>query len=366
MPPETDDLVVDIPTDIIEVPAAGAPPAAAVPDKTKQLPPDDTADRLARLEREREAAARERDEERSARVQAERVAREHSAARATAEETAQTREQQALNAHWARIHSDRDHIAAAIQTAEAREKSAKDDFRAAREAGNADKEAEALAAIADSRAMMSQLEQGKIAAERQIEETRRALQERAERVAAAGKSRADDPATKPAAEPQPAPVTPDAWIDGVRPSLGDTNANWLREHKEFVTDPKLNRKLLRFADDYADDHGVSALKSDDFRRALDERFFPDKEEPAPAPVPAPTQERSRPRATSSAPVSRGSQFFSSANPNGTQVRLPPRLASFVRAAGLNPTEYALAAVADIKAGKLPKDFLDPDYPHDSA
>lgn len=362
MPPETDDLVVDIPTDIVEVPASGAPPARAfAPEKTTPAP-DDTAERLVRLEREREVAARERDEERAARVQAERFAREQSVARATAEETVQTREQQVMNAHWARIHSDRDHIVAAIATAEAREQSAKDAFRAAREAGSADKEAEALSAIADSRAMMSQLEQGKIAAERQIEDTRRALQERA--ASRQPQPRADDAGSRVAADPQPqpAPVTPDAWIDGVRPSLGDTNANWLREHKEFVTDAKLNRKLLRFADDYADDHGVAALKSDQFRQALDGKFFPDKEEPAPVQA----QERPRPRATSSAPVSRGSQFFSSANPNGTQVRLPPRLASFVKAAGLNPTDYALAAVADIKAGKLPKDFLDPDYPHDGA
>ena len=57
------------------------------------------------------------------------------------------------------------------------------------------------------------------------------------------------------------------------------------------------------------------------------------------------------------------QFFSSRNPNAAQVKLPPKLAAFVKASGLNPTEFALGAVADIKAGKLPKDYLDPDYDH---
>ena len=32
--------------------------------------------------------------------------------------------------------------------------------------------------------------------------------------------------------------------------------------------------------------------------------------------------------------------------------------------GLDPVKYALQAVEDIKAGRLDKRFLDPDYPHD--
>ena len=59
----------------------------------------------------------------------------------------------------------------------------------------------------------------------------------------------------------------------------------------------------------------------------------------------------------------GNQFFSSRNINAEKVKLPPKLAAFVRSAGLDPTQYALEAVAAIKAGNLPKNFLDPDYEH---
>ena len=66
---------------------------------------------------------------------------------------------------------------------------------------------------------------------------------------------------------------------------------------------------------------------------------------------------------SSAPVSRGGNHFSSRNLDARSVKLPPALAKFVKDSGLDPTQYALGAVEDIKAGKLPKNFLDPDYDH---
>ena len=126
---------------------------------------------------------------------------------------------------------------------------------------------------------------------------------------------------------------------------------------------------MRFADDYVEDHGKDALRSQAFLDALNDWFVPkrerendDVEMPAArdrAPEPAPQR-----RTQAAAPVSRGSNMFSSRNLDASQVRLPPRLAAFVKSAGLNPTEYAKSAVADIKAGRLPKDFLDPDYNHD--
>ena len=130
---------------------------------------------------------------------------------------------------------------------------------------------------------------------------------------------------------------------------------------------------MRFADEYAEDHGQGALKSADFVAALNAKFFPDetgneevetrRERAAPEPVEETPKPQRSTRSTTAAPVSRGNQFFSSKNPNASQVKLPPRLAAFVKSAGLNPTEYALSAVADIKAGRLPKDYLDPDYDH---
>lgn len=85
------------------------------------------------------------------------------------------------------------------------------------------------------------------------------------------------------------------------------------------------------------------------------------EEPAPKPTVTPAQ---RARVAAAAPVSRSGDVFSSRNPNAAKVKLPPKVAEFVRVSGLDPTKYAAEVVAQIKSGKLPKDWLDPDFPHD--
>ena len=64
-----------------------------------------------------------------------------------------------------------------------------------------------------------------------------------------------------------------------------------------------------------------------------------------------------------APVSRGTNLFSSTNLSAKAGKLPPKLAQQVRDMGLDPVKYFHQAVEDIHAGKLPKNFLDSDYPH---
>lgn len=369
-----DDFIVDIPTDAIDI--GGNKDAAAAPAKAPKeenpgkpsgvrvsaLAKQDTgkaeADRIAALQRDL-------DQERERAAAAEAAALAAHDARVKAEGTASKRTEEAMRAHWAKIHSEHSQITGAIAQTQSEADIAQKELIAATEAGDAQRAASAQRAIAKAEAALLQLENGRIAAESEIAHTKRIYE---------GYQPAKiDAEPPPRTEPKRAP-TPDEWIDSTRSAIGDEGANWLRTNKEFATDPKLNRKLLRFADDYADDHGREALKSPEFIAALNEKFFPssgedegevveDRRAKERAEVEEAPKPQRQTRTAPAAPVSRGNNFFSSRNPNATQVRLPPRLAAFVKASGLNPTEYALSAVAEIKAGRLPKDYLDPDYDH---
>lgn len=369
-----DEVIVAIPDESVKI-RDGEP---AVPAQEKKDPParvsalarsgrsrDDAPEkdeRIAALEREREEARREAEAARAALAEAAEFARQAQAGRVTAEDTARLREQQAMRAHVLRLQSDKSQIEGAISATQSEAAMAQRELIQAIEAGDAKRQAEAQHAIAKAEAALSQLENGKYAADTELSKANRLFEEHEQARTAARKA---EPAPERRAEPQPEAMTPDKWIDTtVRQVLGDKGADWLRENKQFATDTKLNRKFLRFADEYAEDHGQGALKSAEFLEALNDKFFPDREEREPEPERVAERQRPTARATSAAPVSRtNNQFFSSRNLNAAQVKLPPKLASFVKQSGLNPTEYALQCVADIKAGKLPKDYLDPDYDH---
>ena len=365
-----DELIVDIPNDAIDIgdkkdggavvakvadePMPGKATGVRASALAKGDPVKAENDRIAALERNLEA-------ERSRAAAAEAAAIAAHESRIKAESTASERTEQAMRSHWAKINSDFSQIAGAIAQTQSEADIAQKEMIAAHEAGDMARVATAQRAMSKAEAALVQLESGRIAAEEEIARTKRVYESYTP--------------TKPEPAPkvEPRAPTPDEWIDSTRSALGDEGADWLRQNKQFATDPKMNRKLLRFADEYAEDHGQGALKSADFVAALNAKFFPDetgneeietrRERAAPDPVEeAPKPQRST-RTTTAAPVSRGNQFFSSKNPNASQVKLPPRLAAFVKSAGLNPTEYALSAVADIKAGRLPKDYLDPDYDH---
>jgi len=373
-----DDLIVEIPSDIIELghDADGMPKAvpgkAAAAAPVERAEPDADAgeakaeaDRIAKLEREAEEARREAAAFKSRAETAETVAREALVGRSKAEETAAVRTEQTIRAHMAKVVADHDTINGGINATKAQLAAAKREYQAAREAGDTNREIEAAEALADAKAALQNLEAGKAAALAEVHKAK----ELYDNYQAELQSR---PPPKPVEEPK-RPPTPEEWIDGTRSHIGDRGAEWLRANKDFVTDPKLNKKFLRFADEYADDFGQSALRSQDFIKALNEKFSPSESDGGDdvadngnsrsrsAPVEA---EKPRARSTpSAAPVSRGNNLFSSRNPNAKQVKLPPKLAAKVREMGLDPVQYALGAVEDIKAGRLDKNFLDPDYPH---
>ncbi len=373
MPPEIDDeIVVAIPDDTVQVGDEGT---VVAPEKTEERPKRERSDggrfkgaekseddRYARLERERDEQARVAADVQARLAEAEAAARDATEARGQAEETARIRESQAMRAHWAAIHSDKSQIESAISATQIEAAAAERDYISASEAGDLAKQAKAQRDMAKAEAALIQLNQGKAAADLKIEETQRLFEEHAR--AAKEKAAEVKPEPKKADPQPPRQITPDEWIDTTAKSaIGETGADWLRENKHFVTDPRQNAIFLKFADLYAAKHGAHALKDEDFIDALNDEFLPDRVEREEEREREPPKQQ-RPRATVSAPVSRSKdQFFSSRNMNATQVKLPPRLAAFVKASGLDPTQYALQAVADIKAGNLPKNYLDPDYDH---
>lgn len=376
LPELDDDVIVAIPDDTVAI--DGVKPDATVEKKDDPPKRERSAggqfvgkakvepDRIAALERDVAEKQRLADEAQARAEQFAEQARLAHEARIKADETALVRERQAMGAHWEKLHSDKSQIETGIAAAQERERSAVERYTAAREAGDIKAEAEALKMLSESQSTIAQLEQGKIAIDGRISETQRLFEEHAR---ARQKAEEDTQRERQERERQPprqeAPPSPDEWIDKqAKAVLGTAGADWLKAHKEFAADPKMNRKFLRFADDYADDHGRDALKSREFLAALNEKFFPDQDEEVDQEErePEPVREE-RPRTKAAAPVQRRDQFFSSRNMNASQVRLPPKLAAFVKGAGLDPTQFALEAVQEIKAGKLPKNYLDPDYDH---
>lgn len=366
-----DDLVIAIPDETVQVGnddtvSVETPETKDAPQKRERgeggrfsSKSEKTDDERAKIQRERDEFARVNADIQARLADAEARATAAAEARGKAEETAILRENQAMRAHWARLHSDKSQIDSAISATQIEAASAERDYIAASEAGDVAKQAKAQRDMAKAEAHLIQLQQGRSAAEQQIEEAQRLFEDHAR----SRQQTETAPKAEPKREDPPRQQTPDEWIDTVaQKAMGDAGAEWLRENRELVTDAKKNRLFIAFANLYAEKHGQNALRNDEFVDALNREFFPDRDQDRDD-DPEPPKQQQR-RAPVSAPVSRSKdQFFSSRNLNATQVKLPPRLAAFVKASGLDPTEYALQAVADIKAGHLPKNYLDPDYDH---
>lgn len=358
MAADNEELVIDIPTG--EIPVSGTEPIAVkrdAPAPRVSAAKADT-DRLARLERDRDNLQQERDLERAARARAEAEAAHAREGHAQAFHLAVTRENQAMHAHWAKINADLENIKSASSSTQIEAETAQQAYIAASEAGDFTKAADAQRRIARAESALSQLETGRIAAERHIEDTRSAFQRVAE------ERQRPEPRREPAPAQQEKPIAPDAWIDGARMTIGDDGADWLRENKEFVTDADKNAKFIAYANYYAKKHGQAALKSEAFRDTLDAEFEVGEVEDTPRREAKETGgrvETVRPRATSSAPVSRSGNVFSSRNLNAGAMRAPPDIVRFCKEAGLDVAKYMLAAREEVIKGDKPKEWLDPDY-----
>jgi hypothetical protein len=290
---------------------------------------------------------------------------------------------QALNEYYSRVSSEFSQITGAISATQALASSAE----AALQAAMADEQAtpqdratrvaKAQRELSRAEAELVQLEAGKPAAERAVQEAKWYLQEedRANTALADARSKAAaaadadaDGAGKPAgAKPAGQAKTPEQWIDGIRSTVGAKVADWLSDHKEYVTDPKLNAKVIAFAQ-HAAVVEEAQLNSDEFIEQLNAKFFPDADEDGDGGGDGHQVEEVREQvpkrqasATPAAPVSRSAGYFSSRNPNAAKIKLSPVLANLAREMGMTPEEYAISARKQILDGKLPKNFLDGDY-----
>ncbi len=261
-----------------------------------------------------EALRRERDAERDARTRAQQDAAKATAAAKTATGKLTETQVQAYGAHYARINGELARINDAIGSTQAMADGAERELIAAeRDLGlatePADREALAERKVKASRELakleseMTALQTGKHQAAAQAEDAKRYWEAAAQHADAAAKAAAAEPPPKETEVQKTPQQLADEWIA----SCPSATRPWLRDNTEYTSDPKKHRQLLRFADEYADDHGgLTALDSQDFVAALNAKFKPREEvveendEP-----PAQTEAVSR-GARTAAPVSRSS------------------------------------------------------------
>lgn len=335
-----DDLIIEIsPNDM----AAGTDPETGLPitvpvDKPNgKAPggivakPKDRVPTLAELDQAKRETASERTRREAAESDARTRSKEAQEAQeqlaalqprvTEAERQRDVRTVQAYGAHYERTRSEFQRLEDGIGSAEALAQSIVGEIKNASEAGNHEQIAKLQRELSRAEAQLVYLQGAKTNASytlKEAEDTYRDL--------LAGKApakQAADPPEPPekvkAKEKEPdkqATVTPEQWIEGVRGVAGDEVVSWLNEHKEYASG-KPNRTLIRFADQWADDHGVENLKSADFLAALKAKFSPEPNEgddvsdndnqegEAEVQEPAPQQQTQR-RAAPSAPVSRTS------------------------------------------------------------
>lgn len=231
-------------------------------------------------------------------------------ARAAAEGERDKNTDLAMRAHWSRVNAEHQALESAVTSTKQLADSARAEIRAAKEAGDLDRELAASDRLIEATADLRELERGRHGAKAEVERAREAFQAAAKEPAR--EERKPDP--KPADEPKKAP-TPDEWIA----NCPSATQPWLHAHKEYVTDTRLRARLERYAVDWADEKGADlhdpkavtkALNDPEFIEALDRKFFPkakdepDEEYETVDEEPVVAQAEKPRRSTPAAPVSR--------------------------------------------------------------
>lgn len=246
--------------------------------------------------------------ERTARLEAEKMAREASHREVQARSEVDDTNMQLLNGAISDVKRENTWYKSAIRDALA--------------SGDYDKAAEYNEAMATNVAKLMRLEEGKASFE-----------------------------TRPKIEPMARSSDP---VEAFASQLSPRSADWIRNNPQFVTDPRLNRKMLA-AHEMALADGLQADTSDYFEYIEDtlkiSKERPDpafhKEESALSSASSPTQRRAAPPA---APVSRTS---SPTAPGRPIVRLNSAEREMAQMMGMTDQEYAKNKLLLIKEGKLP-------------
>lgn len=248
------------------------------------------------------------------------------AARVKAEEEALSSRFAVVNSHYRRTEADKAEIVAYIANWESAADVAKRNLALARESGNLEDETAAIRAMTKAEHMIGQLKTAEANADTEIERARRQAEMVAAEVAEKKEApRKEDPA--PAAEPKQ--KTPDEWIA----QFPRKTASWLRENKDFVTDPSKNGEFIAFVKDWAEDYGHSTVNGPQFLDALSAKFSPKptKQEITAVAEEPETEEEveidTAPKRKTSAPAAPVSRSTAPTKPSGngstTKVRLTP-------------------------------------------
>lgn len=279
---ENEDLVVDIdmPSDIAlafdddgmpktvpgDVEVVKAKEADDEPKTEKEAEKPDTRDAdIVELQRERDAErlARQRlTADANAKIEAERRAR------AEAESDRDKHRDQTLRAHWAKVNAENDHVESVLAAQKAEIANLKSQMKSANENAQFDVAADLQERLATAAFQAAQLEQAKRGTAAEVERAREAF--RAPPPQQAKKEVVEEPVVE---EPKPTrQPTPDEWIS----QFPRKTQSWLKENKDYVTDPDKHKKLIEFANEWAQDYGQNTLHTPPFIEALAAKFNPPK------------------------------------------------------------------------------------------
>lgn len=370
-----DGLVIEIPTGsmtmaieadgTVKTVPAEETTAAETQQSTEEQKPVPTLAELEQARRERDDFARRtRELETESQTRAQALADAQAAheaergKRTQAEQLAHQRTLDSAALAYHRVNAELQGVTTNISSLKNYVAQAEANLQSAHEANDPTRIARATAEISRATADLSAMEQAEGQWRAELDRAKRGY----DQVAAQTPRTEEQPVkkeTKTEAQTQTQQVDPDAWITNARKAAGDKVGDWLAKNRQFVADAKMNRKLTRFADEYMDDHGQSALRSDEFIAALNAKFFPE-EKPVTTETPK-KEEKPAAKTAHAAPVSRGNDHFSSGNLNASKIKLPADVVAFCKATGLDPTSYALSVVEEIKRGDKPKEWLDPGY-----
>lgn len=240
---------------------------------------------------------------------------EERAARIDAERRAQAASEQVYRASNEVEDTNLQLVKSAINTVKNETATLKARYREAMAAGDYDFAAEVQEAMSLNAARLLQLENGKQAME-----------------------------DRPRQAPPPAYTDP---VEAFASQLTPQSASWVRKHPEYVTNPRLNQKMIA-AHNLAMADGIEPDTPDYFgyvENILGVREAP-KNETATSAAATPTQRRASPPA---APVTRNGTGTGS-RPN--VVRLTAEEREMASLMGQTPEEYARNKMALVKAGKI--------------
>lgn len=290
----------------LEPPATGAEPETDARSEPEREAKPDT-DGVEALKTQLKAAedASQRDRERAA----------------AAERDAKTARDEAARLKTANGDTEKELLTSSLASAQAEEAAAKAAFKTAFEAGDADGMADAQGKIGRAAAKVLNFEGA---------------------VASFDEAAAAEP--EPKTEPQVDIVTA---IDR-DPNLMPKERDWLKEHTQVLTDPKINRELS-VGYDRALAKGFKR-GSEGYFKFLDEFMGFAKEPPARTDEQDDDTDNTERASIVSAPVSRDSRSVSTGKPLTTQIKLNPDQRQLARDMGLTDAAYA-RGVQKLEANK---------------